>query len=716
MKTFNQISVTFFMLIAFSLTAQQSINYKALIKDGGGNVVANDLIVVQFIIYQGPGEVTNVYQETHTPNTDANGIVMVNIGEGAVDNGIYADIDWGSDDHYLNVQINTGGGLTDMGTTQFMAVPYALNAANAATKINDLSDGKSDDDNSENGSSLFLGIDAGLNDDGTDNRHVGIGYQALFSNTLGFNNTAIGHQALYSNTDGNRNTALGTQALNLNSTGVQNTAVGSLALSNNITGDNNTANGFWALLDKTSGESNNAYGSFALSNNLEGSFNVAIGTASLLSNITGSRNTAIGHRTGNNNLGDDNIFIGYRSGYNETASNKLYIENSDADADNALIYGEFDTNILRTNSEFQIGNPTVTGYAFPTADGTADQLLQTDGSGSLSWTATAKSINDLTDGKSIGTSLFLGSNAGLNDDSTDNFNVAVGYEALFTNTSGSSNTAFGYRALHFNIGSHNVANGYQALIYNSDGTKNTANGSFSLTNNTTGYENTANGYRALYLNETGRWNTANGVDALYNNNSGSFNTAIGYKALYGVTIGNSNVAIGRNALPNVITSQNNIGIGWDAEVPNPFLSNQIRIGNTNITSATTQVAWTFPSDKRWKENIRTLPYGLDVVKQLKPVDYIRKNNDARTRDMGFIAQDVEALLTKIGYDDQGLLTKDDKGLLSLRYNDLIALLTKAIQEQQEIIESQNSKLEKQDSDIKGLMARMQKIENATGIN
>jgi len=40
----------------------------------------------------------------------------------------------------------------------------------------------------------------------------------------------------------------------------------------------------------------------------------------------------------------------------------------------------------------------------------------------------------------------------------------------------------------------------------------------------------------------------------------------------------------------------------------------------------------------------------------------------------------------LGYDDQGFLTKDDEGRISLRYNDLIALHTKGMQEQQQIIE------------------------------
>ncbi|WP_370100925.1 Lcl domain-containing protein [Xanthomarina gelatinilytica] len=125
MKTILQIMVLFLFGSTF---AQQGINYKAIVKDGSGNVVANDLIQVQFTILQGA---TSVYQETHSPTTDANGIVIINIGEGIPISGTFSTIDWSADDHYLNVQINTGGGLTDMGTTQFMAVPYAMHAQTA---------------------------------------------------------------------------------------------------------------------------------------------------------------------------------------------------------------------------------------------------------------------------------------------------------------------------------------------------------------------------------------------------------------------------------------------------------------------------------------------------------------------------------------------------------------------------------------------------------
>jgi len=160
--------------------------------------------------------------------------------------------------------------------------------------------------------------------------------------------------------------------------------------------------------------------------------------------------------------------LGNDAGKEEVTSNKLYIENTDADEDNALIYGDFGTdntttdNILRVNGELQLGTAAANRYFLPIARGTANQILQTDGSGQLSFIdpATigdgvgAEKINDLTDGKSDndgsnnGSSIFLGVDAGSNDDSTDNKNVGIGFEALRSNTTGYENTANGYQSLY----------------------------------------------------------------------------------------------------------------------------------------------------------------------------------------------------------------------------------------------------------------------------
>ena len=80
----------FFVLTSF---AQNGINYKAVIKDNTGTVIINQPILVQFTILQGITEI-NVYQETHNPTTNSNGVIIINIGEGSPVSGNYGTIDW----------------------------------------------------------------------------------------------------------------------------------------------------------------------------------------------------------------------------------------------------------------------------------------------------------------------------------------------------------------------------------------------------------------------------------------------------------------------------------------------------------------------------------------------------------------------------------------------------------------------------------------------
>src|SRR5690242_16635623 len=96
----------------------------------------------------------------------------------------------------------------------------------------------------------------------------------------------------------------------------------------------------------------------------------------------------------------------------------------------------------------------------------------------------------------------------------------------------------------------NTAEGEDALfnLDTSQITANTAIGFQALYSNTTGQANTATGEIALYSNTTGAGNTANGDNALYSNTTGGANTANGEYSLYFNTTGNSNTASGANAL------------------------------------------------------------------------------------------------------------------------------------------------------------------------
>lgn len=121
------------LLMTLSGFAQQGINYKAVIKDGNGNVFAGQPIDVKFSILEDSGS-TVVYTEDHNNiMTDANGIVITNIGEGTTSDDFSA-IDWESDTHSLKTEIDldddTNYEVSE--TTQFKSVPYAKQAEKAA--------------------------------------------------------------------------------------------------------------------------------------------------------------------------------------------------------------------------------------------------------------------------------------------------------------------------------------------------------------------------------------------------------------------------------------------------------------------------------------------------------------------------------------------------------------------------------------------------------
>lgn len=216
------------------------------------------------------------------------------------------------------------------------------------------------------------------------NNSTAIGWHALFGNS-GSNNTAVGYNALQGNLTATGNTAVGSSALN-NETGSNNTAVGTNAGFENQNGSNNTYVGFEAGRYNTFAANNNAFFGFQAGLFSSGSANTALGSNTLKGNFATSNNVAIGYNALTANQGSGNVAIGYNAGVAETGSNKLYITNSNTTPTTSLIYGEFSpTRILRTNSTFQIGDPAGTGYVFPAARGTANQILQTNGTGVLSW-------------------------------------------------------------------------------------------------------------------------------------------------------------------------------------------------------------------------------------------------------------------------------------------------------------------------------------------
>ena len=277
---------------------------------------------------------------------------------------------------------------------------------------------------------------------------------------------------------------------------------------------------------------------------------------------------------------------------------------------------------------------------------------------------------------------FLGVNSGnFTMGGPGSSNVAVGFETMLNNTTGSNNVALGYQSMFANTtGSDNSAVGLWSLRFNTTGNINAAFGEYSLYANTTGGQNTALGNGSLRANISGGSNTAVGVNSLATNTIGTLNSAVGYLSLYNNTTGTSNSALGDSAGFNITTGNNNTAIGQSALVPNGTASNQVRVGNTRVTYAGVQVAWTITSDRRLKSDINNSNLGLNFISKLNPVSYTRNNDEKQKTEYGFIAQEVEDELKESGVDNSGMVSVDDKGMYSVRYNDLLAPMVKAIQE------------------------------------
>lgn len=146
------------------------------------------------------------------------------------------------------------------------------------------------------GRSVFIGEDAGKNDDLTDN-----------------NNVYLGHWAGNANVEGENNVAIGTEAF-AGSLGAYNFALGTHALQNN-----------------TNGNDNIAIGNFA-------------GYAS-----DGSNNILIGSGAGESLIGTRNIIIGRELGTDKTFDNTLWVDVENTET--PLIHGDFFTNSLKINGK-----------------------------------------------------------------------------------------------------------------------------------------------------------------------------------------------------------------------------------------------------------------------------------------------------------------------------------------------------------------------------
>lgn len=603
------------------------------------------------------------------------------------------------------------------------------------------------------GNDVFLGYDAG-----TSNINVyatGVGSYAMHNNTSGASNTAIGYSASYSNYSGAQNTAAGFNALYAN-TASYNSAFGAYALTANTSGTNNVSVGRNSMLGNISGSQNTVVGVSALESSVSYGYNtvmgyqammsagagycvaigvdalksntsnnlVAVGYSGLSANTTGNYNTAIGYNAiKTNTIGSSNTGVGYEALKNSTTSS-----NNTAVGTSALL------NNTSGLSNTAVGKSALSGTntgSYNTAMGVNSLQANTTGSNNTSfgYNALASYIGD--------NNTAFGYYA-LNTCNSGTYNTAVGTNALKLNSAGASGTAVGYNALQNSTVSNNTAVGYNAGQAITTGVGNTLVGGNSLSTGTTSAYNTGLGYNAL-KSYTASYAVAIGAGSMELATIATGSVAVGYQSLANVT-GIYNTAVGYNA-GNICTSNSNltlIGYGADAStatgitnstaVGNGAVVNataNVRLGNTTITSIGGYANWTNISDGRFKNNIQENVPGLDFILALRPVTYhldihalskythtpVSQDDEVlmiekeKTLYSGFIAQEVEALATALGYDFSGVdKPESETDPYGLRYAEFVVPMVKAIQEQQIEIEALKSIIAQQQEMIDNIIS------------
>jgi hypothetical protein len=137
-KTIIAIAFSLFINLSVYAQAPESMSYQAVVRDNGGNLVKSLQIGIRISIYRGSADGTQVYQETHTPTTNANGLVSLAIGDGSSKVGSFSDIHWDNGPYFIKTETNTAGitpPYTISGTTQLMSVLYALYAKTAGNQV-----------------------------------------------------------------------------------------------------------------------------------------------------------------------------------------------------------------------------------------------------------------------------------------------------------------------------------------------------------------------------------------------------------------------------------------------------------------------------------------------------------------------------------------------------------------------------------------------------
>lgn len=138
-KLFTVLSVLLVNSVLFAITppmVPQKMSYQAVVRNSSNELVINQSVGIKISILQYTATGTVVYAETQTPTTNANGLISIAIGTGAVVTGVFSTIDWSAGPYFIKTEIDPSGGMaySITATSELLSVPYALYANDVLNK------------------------------------------------------------------------------------------------------------------------------------------------------------------------------------------------------------------------------------------------------------------------------------------------------------------------------------------------------------------------------------------------------------------------------------------------------------------------------------------------------------------------------------------------------------------------------------------------------
>ena len=390
--------------------------------------------------------------------------------------------------------------------------------------------------------------------------NIAIGSEAGKAITTGWNNVILGHAAGDVLNTGSSNVILGDNALANGTTAAYNVLIGSSAASNgNVTGNGyNVALGYQSSRDLTSGTNNVTIGKAAGFGINSGSWNICLGEAAGYDLSNGGNNVLLGFAAGYNlDNSSYNIMLGYEAG--KAAASASNVQQSIGIGFQSLL------NVTTGDYNIALG-------AYAADDLTTGTSNIAIGERAMSQSAGVTGNNNISIGKYSSRTLTSGgTNAAvgwysLYNITTGSSNAAFGTEAGYDLTTGSYNTMLGYRSgRDITTGEHNVAIGSDVMQGSAGvtGHSNVGIGRNTLHDVTSGHNNVGLGFSAGKLLTTGDYNIAIGSDALEAATTADGCVAIGYESLSYNTASN-NIGVGRSALARQTTGDSNTAVGYSS--------------------------------------------------------------------------------------------------------------------------------------------------------